>query len=96
VALGTITGLLFGKFIGVVGFSWLMVKLKWATLPNDVHWRHIIGAGFLAGIGFTMSLFVANLAFADAALINQAKLGILIASLVAGVVGYIILRKDSN
>jgi Na+:H+ antiporter, NhaA family len=96
VAIGTLVGLLVGKFIGVVGFSWLMVKLKWATLPNDVHWRHIIGAGFLAGIGFTMSLFVTNLAFADAALINQAKLGILVASLIAGIAGFLILRKESN
>jgi NhaA family Na+:H+ antiporter len=94
VAAGTFIGLLLGKFIGVVGFSWLMVKLKWATLPSDIRWKHIIGAGFLAGIGFTMSLFVTNLAFDDPALISQAKFGILIASVVAGTVGYSILRKS--
>jgi Na+:H+ antiporter, NhaA family len=95
VTLGTFLGLLVGKFIGITGFSWLMVKLKWTSLPVDMQWNHIIGAGFLAGIGFTMSLFVANLAFETTELINQAKLGILAASLIAGLLGYLILKKYS-
>lgn len=93
VAIGTLLGLFVGKFFGVVGFSWLMVRAKLASLPADLQWRHIVGAGFLAGVGFTMSLFVANLAFEDAEFINQAKLGILAASLISGVLGYLVLRK---
>lgn len=93
VAIGTLLGLFVGKFVGVVTFSWLMVRSKLASLPVDLQWRHIIGAGLLAGIGFTMSLFVANLAFEDATLVNQAKLGILSASIISGVLGYLVLRK---
>ncbi len=92
VAIGCLLGLFVGKFFGVVGFSWLMVRMKLATLPATLQWPHIIGAGFLAGIGFTMSLFVTNLAFGEVALINQAKLGILAASIITGIIGYLVLR----
>ncbi|MBD0822718.1 Na+/H+ antiporter NhaA [Aestuariibaculum marinum] len=93
VSLGVIFGLAFGKFIGVVGFSKILVKLKLATLPEGVNWKQIYGTAMLAGIGFTMSLFITDLAFADAAYILQAKIGIFIASLLCGIAGYLTLRK---
>lgn len=93
VSLGVIFGLIFGKFIGIVGFSKILVKLKLATLPSGVNWKQIYGAAMLAGIGFTMSLFITDLAFADSAYILQAKIGIFVASLVCGIGGYLILRK---
>ncbi len=91
VALGVALGLVAGKLLGVLGFSVLAVKTGLAQLPSGVTWRHIFGASWLCGIGFTMSLFIANLAF-DAALLDTAKIGILAASLVAGVVGFAVLR----
>ena len=93
VTLGVIAGLVLGKWMGVAGATWLMVKLKLATLPDQVTMRHIHGLAMLAGIGFTMSIFVADLAFARAPeLLLQAKTGILFASLIAGVAGYCWLR----
>jgi NhaA family Na+:H+ antiporter len=91
VAIGIIVGLLVGKFVGIVGVTSLLVKLKIATLPEGMNFKHLIGAGFLASIGFTMSLFVANLAFKNTAIIQQAKIGILIASLTGGIIGFMIL-----
>lgn len=88
VALGIILGLFFGKQIGITLFTWVAVKSGLADLPRGVSWRQIHGANILAGIGFTMSLFVASLAFADPAHMAQAKIGILVASLVSGVIGY--------
>lgn len=97
VSLGVLLGLLAGKLIGVAGVSFLMVKLKLASLPRGMTWRHMIGAGFLAGVGFTMSLFITNLAFSDDATLNTlAKSGILLASLVAGLIGFFILRSDKK
>ncbi|MCR8666519.1 Na+/H+ antiporter NhaA [Aestuariibaculum sp. M13] len=93
VSLGVIFGLAFGKFIGVVGFSKILIKLKLATLPEGVNWRQIYGTALLAGIGFTMSLFITDLAFADPAYILQAKIGIFAASLLCGIAGYLTLRK---
>lgn len=87
VSMGVLVGLLIGKPLGVVGGAWLAVKLRLATLPRHVTWGHLIGAGFLAGIGFTMSLFVSNLAFEEGALLTQAKLGILMASVLAALLG---------
>jgi NhaA family Na+:H+ antiporter len=87
-----------GKQLGVTLGAWLAVRSGVADLPEGVRWRHIYGAGWLAGIGFTMSLFVADLAFADsseAALLTAAKLGILGASIIAGVGGWLILRRRS-
>jgi Na+:H+ antiporter, NhaA family len=92
VSLGVFSGLLFGKFIGVVAFSWIFVKLKWAQLPEQVTWRNLCGVALLAGIGFTMSLFITNLAFQTGSLVLHAKMGILAASLLAGTVGYFWLR----
>ena len=92
VSLGVMAGLVIGKFVGISGACWLMIKMKWASLPPLVTWRHILGAAFLGGIGFTMSMFVTNLAFNDPALNVFSKTGILVGSLLAGVVGFFILR----
>ena len=92
VTLGVGLSLLLGKVAGVSLFSWLSVSLGWAQLPTGVSWTQIIGVGFLAGIGFTMSLFVTNLAYDDAAVINASKIGIVIGSLLAGMIGFIILK----
>ncbi len=92
VSLGIIGGLFIGKQVGIFIFSWLAVKLNIASLPSKVHWKHIYGAGILAGIGFTMSLFITNLAFSSEELTNIAKVGILAASLISGITGYLMLR----
>lgn len=87
VSLGVLLGLLLGKPLGVVGGAWLAVRMGMASLPRRVNWGHMVGAGLLAGIGFTMSLFVSNLAFDDPALLTQAKLGVLLASALAALLG---------
>ena len=87
VTLGVAIGLFAGKFIGVLGFSWLSVRFGLARLPQGVQWKHIAGAGWLAGIGFTMSLFIAQLAFRDPQMIDEAKLGILAASAMSAATG---------
>jgi NhaA family Na+:H+ antiporter len=98
VTLGVVLGLVLGKQLGVMLGAWLAVRAGITELPEGVSWRHIYGAGWLAGIGFTMALFVADLAFADAGeggLLTAAKVGILVASLIAGVGGWLILRRSS-
>jgi NhaA family Na+:H+ antiporter len=94
VPLGIIVGLVLGKPIGLLGASCLAVRTGIASLPHGVEWRQMIGVGFLAGIGFTMSLFIASLGFANSPLLEAAKAGILIASLVAGTIGFILLRRS--
>jgi Na+:H+ antiporter, NhaA family len=99
ITLGVVLGLVLGKQLGVTLAAWLAVRSGMTELPEGVGWRHIYGAGWLAGIGFTMSLFVADLAFADgpeATLLIAAKLGILVASVIAGGVGWLILRRGST
>ncbi|HEV2745600.1 MAG TPA: Na+/H+ antiporter NhaA [Rubrobacter sp.] len=96
VTLGIVAGLLVGKQLGITLFAWLAVRSGLSELPRGVGWRHIYGAGWLAGIGFTMSLFISDLGFSDGDLVDAAKLGILVASLIAGVVGYSILRGASS
>ena len=96
VALGIVAGLVVGKQLGVTLFAWLAVKGGVAELPGGIGWRHVYGAGWLAGIGFTMSLFITDLAFSGDSLVEAAKLGILAASLIAGVVGWTILRGASS
>lgn len=96
VSLGIIAGLVLGKQSGITLFSWLSVKLNWAHLPRQVTWLQIYGAAWLGGIGFTMSLFIANLAFTNQADLDQAKLGILLASLVAAVGGLFVLRSSKR
>ena len=89
VTMGVLVGLVLGKFIGISCFSWLAVRLRIARLPAGVGWWHLLGAAWLAGIGFTMSLFISQLAFKDPVLVEQAKIGILFASLVAAAMGFI-------
>ena len=96
VAMGVMAGLLFGKVIGVVGVVYLMLWLKMAVLPEGLNKQHILGAGFLAAIGFTMSLFISGLAFSDRTFIVEAKIGILCASVFASVVGYFIIRSANK
>ena len=93
VAWGVMMGLIVGKPVGIVGFSRLAAKLGIAQLPNHVNWRQVTGVGALAGIGFTVSIFISSLAFQDAAMLMQAKASVLLASLVAGTVGYFALRS---
>ena len=94
--LGCFFGLLCGKPIGIVGMSWILVKAKIAKLPQNVNWVHMIGAGILGGVGFTMAIFVANLAFSDPAYIATAKLGILSASALAGIIGFLFLSAQAR
>ena len=96
VALGVLLGLVFGKQTGVMLFSWLAVRSGLAELPEGIRWRHVYGAGWLAGIGFTMSLFITDLAFSEDSLVEAAKLGIVGASVIAGAVGWTILRGASR
>lgn len=92
VALGVITGLVLGKQIGVFGAAWLAIRLGVASLPNGVSWRQLYGASLLAGIGFTMSLFISSLAFHGTPFLVAAKSAVLVASFVAGLSGWWILR----
>jgi NhaA family Na+:H+ antiporter len=96
VTLGIILGLFLGKQVGVTLFAWVSVKLGWAELPAGVTWRQVYGVSLLCGIGFTMSLFIANLAFAEAVLLDGAKLGILTASVVSGIAGWLLLASRSK
>lgn len=95
-SIGIIAGLVLGKPIGITLFSWLFVRLKWSTLSADLNWKLLTGAGILGGIGFTMSIFIANLAFTDAALIQFSKVSVLIASLMASITGLVFLYFASN
>lgn len=91
--LGIILGLVIGKPAGIFIFSWLAYKMKIASIPGGVNWLHILGVGFLGGIGFTMALFITGLAFHEPGLINNAKISIFFASLIAGLAGYFVLKK---
>jgi len=91
-SLGIIAGLVIGKPLGIFLFSFIGVGLGLCTLPTDLKWKNIIGAGFLGGIGFTMSIFITLLAFDNEVIINNSKIAILIASLIAGTIGFIWLR----
>jgi NhaA family Na+:H+ antiporter len=94
VTLGIACGLLLGKPLGITLFAWLAVRLGLAELPAAVRWSQILGLGLLGGIGFTMSLFITNLAYENAPeLIAAAKVGIFAASLLAGTLGYLLLRR---
>lgn len=93
VSLGVALGLIFGKPVGILLFVWLAVRMGIATLPRGVGWRQTFGAAVLGGIGFTMSLFIAGLAFRSAAELDQAKIGIFAGSLVSGAVGWFLVRR---
>lgn len=90
-SLGIFVGLFLGKPLGITALSLLAIRMGWSRLPAGVSWRHIIGAGFLGGIGFTMSIFITLLAFVDSQIIQSAKIAILLTSLLSGTVGYVIL-----
>ncbi len=92
VTLGVILGLVLGKPVGITLFAWLAVRAGVASLPEGVAWRALHGVSWLGGIGFTMSLFIANLAFPGGAMVDEAKVGILSASILAGGVGWLLLR----
>ncbi|HEX5655430.1 MAG TPA: Na+/H+ antiporter NhaA [Chitinophagaceae bacterium] len=91
-ALGIIAGLVLGKPLGILLFSFLAVKLKLARIPEGVNWIHLTGAGLLAGIGFTMSIFITLLAFENPVFIQYSKIAILLSSLLAGCLGYFIIK----
>jgi Na+:H+ antiporter, NhaA family len=92
---GIILGLVLGKFLGISGFSWLAVKFGVGKLPGGVRWRHLLGAAWLGGIGFTMSLFISQLAFQDPLSVERAKLGILIASAISAGIGLLWLYPET-
>lgn len=96
IALGIIAGLVAGKTLGITLFSWIAVKLKIANLPKGITWREIIGASMLAGIGFTMSIFVAELAFKDKEVIQMAKIGIFVASFISAILGLSLLSMSAK
>lgn len=97
VSIGIALGLLVGKQIGVTFLTWLAVKFGLGSLPAGVTWMQVYGASLLAGIGFTMSLFIAGLAYtSDATMLEQAKVGILTGSLIAGVAGYLVLQRATR
>jgi NhaA family Na+:H+ antiporter len=87
ITLGVLAGLVLGKFVGIGAFSWLAVTLGLGRLPSGVGWRHVLGAAWLGGIGFTMSIFIGQLAFTDEHAVEEAKLGILMASAIAASIG---------
>jgi NhaA family Na+:H+ antiporter len=94
VGLAVALGLLIGKFVGIFSFTWLSVKLRLTAMPDGMSWRSLAGVSLLGGIGFTVSLFIASLSFSDGypELLNQAKFGVLSGTLIAGILGYIVLR----
>lgn len=96
VVLGVALGLVFGKTVGIFGFAWLTVRLGQARYPAGMTPTHLFGVAVTGGIGFTVAIFVANLAFADHAVADVAKSGILLGSLVAAVAGYLVLRFSSR
>ena len=96
IVLGVVLGLIVGKPIGIVGFTYLAQKLKIVKKPDDLGWDEVIAVGFLGGIGFTMSIFITQLAFLDQSVIDAVKLGIFFASFIAGVIGVMLILKAYN
>jgi len=94
--MGIVLGLLIGKPVGIFLMSWLSVKAKICQLPEGANWVHIVGVGLLAGIGFTMSIFIALLSFVDPELVAVAKFSILTASVLSGILGFFLLKMSGN
>lgn len=92
VTIGIVVGLVVGKVVGVTGAAWLATSLGVGDLPDDLNWRHVTGIGALAGIGFTVAIFITGLAFDDPGIVQQAKLGVIVASVLAAAVGVLVLR----
>lgn len=95
IAFGIIVGLFFGKQLGVFGFSWLAIKLKIASLPRGVSYLQLYGISVITGLGFTMSLFISSLAFDDPAMVESAKAGTIVGSVLSGILAYMILYLSS-
>lgn len=95
-SLGILSGLVLGKPIGILLFCLLAVKLKLAKLPEAVNWPQLAAVGMLAGIGFTMSIFISLLAFTDQQIIQHSKIAVLISSLIAGIIGYIVVKRTNR
>jgi NhaA family Na+:H+ antiporter len=91
ITIGTVLGLVVGKFLGVTGFAWIAITAGIAERPRDMTWLHLAGAAVLAGIGFTMALFISALAFDDGMFLTYAKVGVLAASVVSGIAGSLVL-----
>jgi Na+:H+ antiporter, NhaA family len=96
IAWGIVAGLVLGKPLGIVGFSQVAVKLGFAKLPHGVNWLQMAAVGVLAGIGFTVSIFISSLAFDNAGQLLEAKAAVLCASLIAGIAGYFALRHEAR
>jgi NhaA family Na+:H+ antiporter len=94
-SLGIFAGLFVGKPLGITLASLVTVKLGLARLPSGVTWKHIVGVGFLGGIGFTMSIFITLLAFGNPEIVQSSKIAILLSSLCAGVIGFAILNRQA-
>lgn len=94
--IGIITGLVLGKTIGIFLFSWLVIKAGWSRLPESTGWRHMLGVSMLGGIGFTMSIFISNLAFEEFKLIEDSKLAVLIGSFIACILGLIVFQTGKK
>ena len=93
VALGVVLGLVLGKTVGVFGVTWLAIRARIGVLPPGTTWRHILGVAMTAGVGFTVALFVGELAFSDPTQGESAKLGIFVGSAISGVLGFMVLRS---
>lgn len=96
VALGVVLGLVVGKLLGVIFSTWIVVRLGFGALPDGARWAQVVGIAAIAGIGFTVSLFVAELAFDDPGLVDAAKAGVLLASVLASALGVTILLGASR
>ncbi len=96
IVLGVVLGLVIGKPIGILGFTYLSTKLNICKKPDDISWSEILAIGFIAGIGFTMSIFITHLAFVDESIISAVKLGVFIASFLAALIGVLLLLRASK
>jgi len=94
--MGIAMGLILGKQIGVFGATYVTVRMGFARLPQGVTWAHIYGLSCLAGIGFTMSLFIGGLSFSDAEMMNQVRLGVLSGSIISAILGYVVLMATTS
>lgn len=93
VTMSVALGLIIGKFVGIFSFTYLAVKSKLVTMPNEMNWKNLSGIALLGGVGFTVALFIANLSFGDSErLLNEAKMGVILGTIVSGILGYIVLH----
>ena len=95
-SISIMAGLEVGKPLGIISFSYFALKTKIAQMPEGINFKQLAGVGFVGGVGFTMSIFITLLAFDESSVINDSKLSIIVASLTAGIVGYIVLNFSTN